>query len=132
MKTGSRIPPEVQRETDLLKMNDHPFIMHVVAVFETEKSVYMLLELITGGELHAAIRKIPTVLSRTQSQFYTGSLVLVLEALADRFIVYRDLKPENVMLDNQGYLKLVDFGIAKKLDENNNQTFTIIGTPHYM
>merc|ERR1712137_1134922 len=59
-------------------------------------------------------------------------MVLVLEALADRSNIYRDLKPENVMLDSQGYLKLVDFGIAKKLQEGKPQTFTVIGTPHYM
>merc|ERR550525_840350 len=106
--------------------------MALVKTFETSKSVYMLTELITGGELHAAIRKIPTVLSRTQAQFYAGCLILVLEALGDRYIVYRDLKPENVMLDHSGYLKLVDFGIAKKLEGGKNMTFTVIGTPHYM
>merc|ERR1712087_774565 len=95
-------------------------------------SVYMLTELITGGGLHAAIRKIPTVLTRAQAQFYTGCLILILEALSDRRIMYRDLKPENVMLDAQGYLKLVDFGIAKKLEEGKGQTFSVIGTPHYM
>merc|ERR1711957_212796 len=68
------------------------------------------------------------------SQFYVGSLIVVLEELADRNIVYRDLKPENVMLDQQGYLKLIDFGIAKKLEveSGKNKTFTMIGTPHYM
>jgi len=131
-KKRGKIPEEVERECKLLAENDHPFVMHLVKTFETPKSVYMLTELITGGELHAAIRMIPKVLSRSQSQFYTGSLVLVLEELAGRGIVYRDLKPENVMLDAQGYLKLVDFGIAKKLAEGKNQTFTVIGTPHYM
>jgi cGMP-dependent protein kinase len=72
------------------------------------------------------------VLSRGQAQFYTGSLVLVLEETSERNIVYRDLKPENVMLDAQGYLKLIDFGIAKKLEEGKPKTFTMIGTPHYM
>jgi len=132
MKSKGKIPEEVARECTLLKENDHPFIMCLVKTFETKKSVYMLTELITGGELHAAIRTIPTVLSRAQAQFYSGSLVLVLEELCDRNIVYRDLKPENVMLDNQGYLKLIDFGIAKKLEEGKGKTFTMIGTPHYM
>merc|ERR550537_2040480 len=106
--------------------------MKLVKTFDTSKGVYMLTELITGGELHGAIRQIPTVLNRSQAQFYTGSLVIVLEELADRSIVYRDLKPENVMLDAQGYLKLIDFGIAKKLEEGRSKTFTMIGTPHYM
>merc|ERR1740123_355062 len=132
LKETGIVPEEVRRECSLLAETDHPFIMTLVKTFETAKSVYILSELITGGELHGAIRQIPTVLSRAQAQFYTGSLVIVLEELADRSIVYRDLKPENVMLDQQGYLKLVDFGIAKKLTEGKNQTFTVIGTPHYM
>jgi len=131
-KTNGKIPEEVARECNLLAENDHPFIMTLVKTFETTKSVYMLTELITGGELHGAIRQIPHVLSRAQAQFYTGSLVIVLEELCDRNIVYRDLKPENVMLDQQGYLKLIDFGIARKLEEGKNRTFTMIGTPHYM
>eukprot|EP00928_Gymnodinium_smaydae_P025855 TRINITY_DN2047_c0_g2_i1.p1 TRINITY_DN2047_c0_g2~~TRINITY_DN2047_c0_g2_i1.p1 ORF type:complete len:897 (+),score=222.81 TRINITY_DN2047_c0_g2_i1:61-2751(+) len=126
------IPEEVKRECELLAENDHPFIMKLVKTFDTPKGVYMLTELITGGELHGAIRQIPTVLSRRQSQFYTGSLVIVLEELSDRNIVYRDLKPENVMVDQQGYLKLIDFGIAKKLEYGKTKTFTMVGTPHYM
>merc|ERR1740138_1628442 len=131
-KQDGKIPDEVKRECDLLAENDHPFIMALVKTFETTTSVYMLTELITGGELHAAIRQIPTVLSRARAQFYTGSVVIVLEELADRNTVYRDLKPENVMLDAQGYLKLIDFGIAKKMPQGESRTFTLIGTPHYM
>eukprot|EP00403_Amphidinium_massartii_P032337 CAMPEP_0178445562 /NCGR_PEP_ID=MMETSP0689_2-20121128/40253_1 /TAXON_ID=160604 /ORGANISM="Amphidinium massartii, Strain CS-259" /LENGTH=1263 /DNA_ID=CAMNT_0020070161 /DNA_START=66 /DNA_END=3857 /DNA_ORIENTATION=+ len=130
-KKKGNIPADLQRECALLKESDHPMIMALVKTFETDKSVYLLTELITGGELYSAIRMIPTALSRTQAQFYTGSLVIVLEELSDRSIVYRDLKPENVMLDSQGYLKLIDFGIAKKLGDDN-KTFTTIGTPHYM
>jgi len=132
LKQSGVVPEEVRRECSLLAEIDHPFIMTLVKTFETAKSVYILSELITGGELHGAIRQIPTVLSRAQAQFYTGSLLIVLEELADKGIVYRDLKPENVMLDAQGYLKLIDFGIAKKLDEGKSRTFTMIGTPHYM
>merc|ERR1719383_867946 len=131
-KKNGAIPEEATRECALLAGMDHPFVMLFVKTFETQSSVYMLTEVITGGELYAAIRKIPSVLSRRQAQFYTGSLVLVLESLQDRNIVYRDLKPENVMLDAQGYLKLIDFGIAKKLEEGKTRTFTMIGTPHYM
>merc|ERR1719396_229565 len=88
-KKRGKIPEEVEREKRLLAENDHPMVMALVKTFETSKSVYMLTELITGGELHAAIRKIPTVLTRAQAQFYTGSLVLVLEQVSDRNIVYR-------------------------------------------
>mmetsp|Transcript_54411 Transcript_54411/g.99642 ORF Transcript_54411/g.99642 Transcript_54411/m.99642 type:complete len:1016 (+) Transcript_54411:77-3124(+) len=122
----------VKREIQVLAENDHPFIMHLVKTYETDKSFYMLTEYCAGGELHAAIRTIPTVLSRRQAMFYTGSLLLMLEALHDRNVVYRDLKPENIMLDQQGYLKLIDFGTAKKLDRSCPRTYTQVGTPHYM
>jgi len=131
-KVKGKMPPEVVREIELLKMNDHPFVMQLVKTFETEAHVFMLVELISGGELHAAIRTIPTVLNSSQAMFYIGSLALALEALHGRRIIYRDLKPENVMLDHQGYLKIIDFGIAKKLDAGKAKTFTLIGTPHYM
>merc|ERR1712039_1101214 len=99
---------------------------------ETPECVFLLTEYIAGGELHAAIRTISTVLSRSQAMFYIGSILLMLEALSDRDIVYRDLKPENVMLDSQGYLKLIDFGSAKRLESSCLRTFTMVGTPHYM
>lgn len=121
-----------RREIEVLAENDHPFIMHLVKTFETPKSFYMLTEYCAGGELHEAIRTITTVLSKKQSMFYIGSLLLMLEALHERHVVYRDLKPENIMLDSQGYLKLIDFGTAKKLDRNCPRTYTMVGTPHYM
>mmetsp|Transcript_108166 Transcript_108166/g.304670 ORF Transcript_108166/g.304670 Transcript_108166/m.304670 type:complete len:980 (+) Transcript_108166:79-3018(+) len=127
-----KVPHEVLREVLLLSEVDHPFVSFFSKTFETSKSVYMLLEYAPGGELHAAIRTISTVLSRRQAMFYVGSLLLVLENLAGRSIVYRDLKPENVMLDSKGYLKLIDFGSAKKLQPGQSKTFTRVGTPHYM
>eukprot|EP00913_Durusdinium_trenchii_P031090 g29114.t1 len=69
--------------------------------------------------------------SRRHAQFYIGSLVLILEALHINGVAYRDLKPENVMLDSQGYLKLVDFGLAKDLMDGS-KTFTVVGTVSYM
>eukprot|EP00913_Durusdinium_trenchii_P009516 g8944.t1 len=103
-KNQGKIPVEVKRECELLKAQEHPFIMRLVQTFETHKSVYILTELITGGELHGAIREIPTVLSRAQAQFYTGCLIIVLEELSEKNIVYRDAW-------------LMELGI---------------GTPHYM
>lgn len=131
-KTNSVAYEVAMREIEVLHENDHPFIMHLVKTFEFDKSFYMLSEYCSGGELHAAIRTISHVLSRRQAAFYTGSLLLMLEALHDRHVVYRDLKPENIMLDSQGYLKLIDFGTAKKLEKSCPRTYTLVGTPHYM
>mmetsp|Transcript_3614 Transcript_3614/g.7922 ORF Transcript_3614/g.7922 Transcript_3614/m.7922 type:complete len:565 (+) Transcript_3614:173-1867(+) len=124
-------PERCLTEVHLLAMNDHPFVLHLVKTFETPAEMCILTELVTGGELFAAIRTFPTNLSRRDAQFYVGSLTLALEALHHRRILYRDLKPENILLDAQGYVKMIDFGVAMKMDKKH-RTFTVIGTPHYM
>eukprot|EP00933_Yihiella_yeosuensis_P025501 TRINITY_DN19789_c0_g1_i1.p1 TRINITY_DN19789_c0_g1~~TRINITY_DN19789_c0_g1_i1.p1 ORF type:complete len:583 (-),score=113.80 TRINITY_DN19789_c0_g1_i1:345-1883(-) len=131
-KVDGKVPADVQREISVLSENDHPFLLHMVKTFETAASTYVLMEYVGGGELHAAIRSIPSLLTRPQAMFYIGSMVLMLEALQDRHIVYRDLKPENLILDAEGYLKLVDFGTAKQLEARCGRTFTQVGTTHYM
>lgn len=74
------------------------------------------------------------LLDNEQSQFYIGSMLLAIEYLHKLNIVYRDIKPENIMIDEKGYLKLIDMGTAKILKAKNgiNKTFTLLGTPHYM
>ncbi|CAK9074090.1 cGMP-dependent protein kinase [Durusdinium trenchii] len=93
------------------------------------RNVYFLTEFVTGGELFNAIRSLG-ILSGVQARFYTGSLILALQALHEKKIIYRDLKPENVLLDNYGYIKLIDFGCAVRFDQGSHRS--LVGTPHYM
>eukprot|EP00929_Paragymnodinium_shiwhaense_P042124 TRINITY_DN21853_c0_g1_i1.p1 TRINITY_DN21853_c0_g1~~TRINITY_DN21853_c0_g1_i1.p1 ORF type:complete len:1377 (+),score=308.43 TRINITY_DN21853_c0_g1_i1:150-4280(+) len=122
-------------EREILLENDHPFIVKVVRTFKDQTYVYFLTELVTGGELYDTIRAIG-LLGKWQAQFYTGSLILALESLHNRNIAYRDLKPENVLLDSQGHTKLIDFGCAVKLGRATgslpDRTDSLVGTPHYM
>merc|ERR1712050_31809 len=104
----------------------HPCIMQFIRTFQDSKHVYFLTEFLGGGDLFYAIREIGN-LSKTQSQFYSGSIALALEYLHARGIMYRDLKPENVLLDFEGNAKLVDFGCCKKALRTN----TLVGTPEY-
>mmetsp|Transcript_144154 Transcript_144154/g.461502 ORF Transcript_144154/g.461502 Transcript_144154/m.461502 type:complete len:1098 (-) Transcript_144154:74-3367(-) len=115
-------------EREILLENDHPFIVQVVRTFQDKRYLYFLTELVVGGELYKTMRDIG-LLSKPQAQFYAGGLLLALESLHERCIAYRDLKPENVLLDSQGFTKLIDFGCAKKL---TGHTYTLVGTPHYM
>lgn len=107
----------IRMEREILAENDHPFIVHLVKTFRDRKFLYFLTELVTGGELYDAIRELD-LLTREQAQFYLGSLTLAIDYLHEKNIAYRDLKPENVLLDSQGYIKLIDFGCAKKLGES--------------
>jgi len=115
-------------EREILLENDHPFIVKVVRTFKDRNMLYFLTELVPGGELYQIIRDIG-FLSKSQVQFYISSLIVALESLHERCIAYRDLKPENVLLDSQGFIKLIDFGSAKKL---SGHTYSVVGTPHYM
>eukprot|EP00927_Polykrikos_kofoidii_P032221 TRINITY_DN27517_c0_g1_i1.p1 TRINITY_DN27517_c0_g1~~TRINITY_DN27517_c0_g1_i1.p1 ORF type:complete len:1198 (-),score=144.89 TRINITY_DN27517_c0_g1_i1:42-3635(-) len=128
---GHNQQENLRLEREILLENDHPFIVKVVRTFKDRHYLYFLTELVSGGELYDAIREIGN-LSKAQVQFYCGSLVLALESLHQRSIAYRDLKPENVMLDCHGYTKLIDFGCAVKLRSGTQGSRTIIGTPNYM
>ena len=119
----------LELERSILLQIDHPFIVKLVKTLKDDRFIYFLMEYIQGKELFDTIRDIG-LLTAVQTQFYGGSLLLAMEYLHNRKFIYRDLKPENVMvLNKNGYLKLIDFGTCKKIDD---RTSTIIGTPHYM
>jgi cGMP-dependent protein kinase len=118
----------VKQEKQVLEVLSHMFILKSVKTFQDPQRIYYLTEFVKGVELHDALKKIGLV-SDADAKFYAGSLVLILEHLHERSIVYRDLKPENLMVDDHGYLKLTDFGNAKIIE---GRTYTVLGTPHYM
>ncbi|CAD8079837.1 unnamed protein product [Paramecium sonneborni] len=101
--------------------------------FKDALDVYFLLEYVRGMELFDVIRDIG-LLSTYDSQFYVASMILITEYLHHQNIIYRDIKPENFMVDDKGFLKLIDLGTAKIIKGKQGiiRTYTIIGTPHYM
>merc|ERR1719247_3596190 len=101
-------------ERDIMSRLDHPFIIRLVQAFRNDYFVYFLLELVSGGELLEALTRLG-LLSQEQAQFYTASIVLAFEHLHERRVAYLDLKSENVLIDSQGYIKIVDFGLAVKI-----------------
>lgn len=109
----------------------HPFIVNLEAYFQDDKKLYLVLELVQGGEFFSLLRK-TGVLQLPHAAFYASQIVLIFQFLHKNKIVYRDLKPENLLIGSDGYLKLTDFGFAKRLDKNPPRTWTLCGTPEYI
>jgi len=118
----------VLNEKNILGMMDHPFVLRLVNTYQDAGELYMLLEIALGGELFTLLSK-RAPLKSTDARFYVASVVAMFSYLHSFRVVYRDLKPENLLLDDDGYLKLVDFGFAKILNE---RTWTLCGTPEYL
>ncbi|EER08542.1 cAMP-dependent protein kinase catalytic subunit isoform 2, putative [Perkinsus marinus ATCC 50983] len=129
----SRSLKVLERERDLLTKVDHPCIVRQAATLQDEKYVYFLLECCAGGDLHARMRTIG-LFSLEAGKFVAGSVHSALQHLhGHHHIIFRDLKPENLLLDTRGYLKLADFGTAKKFTPGSpEKTYSLVGSPHYM
>jgi protein kinase A len=124
----------------LAEVSGHPFITNMIASFSDADFLYLLLDYVPGGELFSYLRKWRRF-DEDMARFYAAEIVLVLEYLHEQQggIAYRDLKPENLLLDEEGHIKLVDFGFAKRLGNNDNdrdnkpvETYTLCGTPEYL
>ncbi|CAM9504623.1 unnamed protein product [Chrysoparadoxa australica] len=112
----------------LMELND-PFILKLHSSFQDDHYIYFVLELLIGGELFLHLRQAGRF-SETDAKFYAGTVLHVFDYLHERKIAYRDLKPENLVLDRDGFVKIVDFGLAKEIP--HGMTWTICGTPDYL
>eukprot|EP01060_Flectonema_neradi_P006248 TRINITY_DN1418_c0_g3_i2.p1 TRINITY_DN1418_c0_g3~~TRINITY_DN1418_c0_g3_i2.p1 ORF type:complete len:369 (+),score=72.61 TRINITY_DN1418_c0_g3_i2:117-1109(+) len=115
-------------EKSLLSELSHPFIVNIITTFQDEKKLYIVLEYVIGGEMFTHLRSAGRF-PNDVSKFYHAELVLVFEYIHNKDIIYRDLKPENLLLDGKGHVKITDFGFAKRVPE---RTFTLCGTPEYL
>jgi len=118
----------VDVEKNVLLKVDHPFIMKMVKYLKNENYIFFIEEYINGKELWEVIRDIG-LLTKEQTQFYSASILCAIDYLHKKKIIYRDIKPENIMVTESNYIKVIDFGTVKEIKE---RTSTIIGTPHYM
>ncbi len=107
---------------------NHPFLITFFGSAQDDKHVRFVMEYVPGGELFSHLR-LAGNFSDAATKFYACEVLLALEFLHDLQIVYRDLKPENVLIDKDGYAVIVDLGFAKEV---KGKTFTLCGTPWYI
>lgn len=120
----------VMNEKNIMIQCNHPFILKLYQTYKDQRKLHMLLEFVQGGELFSVLHTpqndgVPD----GQAKFYGVGVLLAIAYLHGRDIAYRDMKPENCLVDKFGYPKLVDFGFAKVIQ---GKTFTLCGTPEYL
>jgi hypothetical protein len=126
----------IRREITVLQQLHHPFIIDLVATFDKDDgSIYMLMEAVKGGELWSVIHREgedgewKSGLSESHAKFYSLLMADTLAYMHREKFIFRDLKPENVLIDEEGYPIIVDFGFAKYCPD---KTYTFCGTPNYL
>eukprot|EP00929_Paragymnodinium_shiwhaense_P000105 TRINITY_DN10025_c0_g2_i2.p1 TRINITY_DN10025_c0_g2~~TRINITY_DN10025_c0_g2_i2.p1 ORF type:complete len:696 (+),score=174.53 TRINITY_DN10025_c0_g2_i2:126-2213(+) len=126
VKTGSQL--SVMQERNIQLCCRSPFIAALYETYNGSHSLYFVLELCIGGELYATYNRKDFYGSERHTKYYAAAVVFALEHLHPKRIVYRDLKPENLLITRQGHLKLTDFGLATVVI---GKTYTTCGTPNY-
>ncbi|KAI9790497.1 MAG: serine/threonine protein kinase psk1 [Candelina submexicana] len=128
-----RLVEQTKTERAILEsVNRHPFVVKLYYAFQDHEKLYLILEYAQGGELftHLATER---MFSEEVACFYMAEMVLALEHLHHTVgVVYRDLKPENCLLDSEGHLLLTDFGLSKVAVDQDHRCNSILGTIEYM
>ncbi|PYH90798.1 camp-dependent protein kinase catalytic subunit [Aspergillus ellipticus CBS 707.79] len=115
-------------ERRMLNRVRHPFLITLWGTWQDSRNLYMVMDFVEGGELFSLLRKSQRF-PNPVAKFYAAEVTLALEYLHQQQIIYRDLKPENLLLDRHGHLKITDFGFAKEVPDI---TWTLCGTPDYL
>ena len=119
-------------ERKILEKIDYPFIAQLFYAFQNKEKLYMITEYMPGGEMFYHLHK-EQYFKESKAKFYICEIILAIEHLHKNNIIYRDLKPENILLDENGHIKLTDFGLSKIVNDiNKDRTYTICGTPEYV
>uniref|UniRef100_A0A8C9EWF7 Serine/threonine-protein kinase N3 n=1 Tax=Pavo cristatus TaxID=9049 RepID=A0A8C9EWF7_PAVCR len=119
-----------KRIFEVVNSSDHPFLVNMFACFQTPHHACFVMEYTPGGDLMMRIHE--DVFPERTAQFYTACVVLGLQFLHEKKIVYRDLKLDNLLLDAEGFVKIADFGLCKEGIGFGDRTNTFCGTPEFL
>ena len=126
---ANRMVTHTHSEKTILTEVRHPFIVKLHFAFQTKRHLVLVLDFLCGGELFFHLQRCKKF-SEQRAKFYAAEIGLALETIHANKIIYRDLKPENLVLDRAGHVTLTDFGLAKR--DVRDTTHTFCGTPEYM
>ncbi|KNC98853.1 AGC/PKA protein kinase [Spizellomyces punctatus DAOM BR117] len=115
-------------EKNILEQIDFPFLVSMLGTFQDCANLYFVMEYVQGGELFSYLRRCGRFPNHV-ARFYAAEVVMAFEHLHQKDIIYRDLKPENLLIDARGNIKITDFGFAKHVPD---VTWTLCGTPDYL
>eukprot|EP01128_Nolandella_sp_AFSM9_P005043 TRINITY_DN2386_c0_g1_i1.p1 TRINITY_DN2386_c0_g1~~TRINITY_DN2386_c0_g1_i1.p1 ORF type:complete len:456 (+),score=99.70 TRINITY_DN2386_c0_g1_i1:117-1484(+) len=119
-------------EQSILKRVDHPFLMKMHWSFQSDEKLYIIMDFVNGGELFFHLQN-EKKFTNERARFYSAEIILGISYLHSLGIIYRDLKPENLLLDDSGHIKMTDFGLSKEgLLSLDDRTNTFCGTPEYL
>ena len=121
-------------EKQIMSQINHPFIVNLYNTYKTRGYLFFLMEYVDGVSLRKLIsdKKKTDLYNINEVRFYGAILFTVLSYLQSNKIIHRDLKPDNILIQTNGYLKVIDFGIATRLNDGKDHATTIIGSTYYM
>ena len=119
----------INSERKFLSILNHPFIVNMHYAFQDNDNLYLVMDMLSGGDLRYHCSRYRSF-SEEQTRFFIACITYSLEYIHSNNVIHRDIKPENLVLDDKGYVRVTDFGIAKYNTADNSSETS--GTPGYM
>ena len=118
-------------ERNVLSFTHHQFIVKLNFAFQTENKLYLILDYCSGGDMRKLLRRLGK-LDENDARLYIAEILLAIQYLHKREIIFRDLKPDNIVIDSDGHCKLTDFGLSKEGIDDNYSAKSFCGSLAYL
>ena len=115
----------IRTEREILTAANNPWVVSLKYSFQDDYYLYLAMDFLPGGDLMSLLMK-KDILTEEEAKFYIAEIVLAIEALQNMSCIHRDLKPDNILIDKNGHIKLSDFGLSKLSDKTNFPMSTVL------